>query len=149
MTIYIDADGCPVVKQTIKVAENYQVPVVIVCDNAHEIRQDNAIVVCVEQGADSADYAIANRVSQGDMVITQDYGLATMVLARKAYAMNQDGRMYDENNIDMLLDMRYQSAKARRAGKRTKGPRAREEKQNQNFMKALSAFLERQGKLSL
>lgn len=141
MNIYIDADGCPVVKQTIIVAKKYQVPVVVVCDSAHEFHLDYAKVVHVSQGADSVDYAIANRVQKGDLVITQDYGLATMILAKDGCAMNQDGRIYDDTNIHMLLDMRYLSAKARRAGKRTKGPKVRDHKQNDTFIEQLTAWI--------
>ena len=82
VTILIDADGCPVVDLTIQTAAKYKVPVLILCDTAHQIQRDGAQTLTFDKGADSVDFALVNRVHPGDLVITQDYGLASMCLAR-------------------------------------------------------------------
>lgn len=82
--ILIDADGCPVVELTIKLAKKYGIQCLIVHDTSHEFSSDYAQVMVVDKGADSVDYRIVNRVNPGDIVITQDYGLAAMCLSRKA-----------------------------------------------------------------
>lgn len=84
MTILIDADGCPVVDLTVQTAAKYKVPVLILCDTAHQIQRDGAQTLTFDKGADSVDFALVNRVHPGDLVITQDYGLASMCLARRA-----------------------------------------------------------------
>ena len=84
VTILIDADGCPVVDLTVQTATKYKVPVLILCDTAHQIQRDGAQTLTFDKGADSVDFALVNRVHPGDLVITQDYGLASMCLARRA-----------------------------------------------------------------
>lgn len=91
MTILIDADGCPVVDLTLQTAAKYNVPVLILCDTAHQIQRDGAQTLTFGKGADSVDFALVNRVCAGDLVITQDYGLASMCLARRARVLNQNG----------------------------------------------------------
>ena len=88
VTILIDADGCPVVDLTVQTATKYKVPVLILCDTAHQIQRDGAQTLTFDKGADSIDFALVNRVHPGDLVITQDYGLASMCLARRARVLN-------------------------------------------------------------
>lgn len=88
MTILIDADGCPVVDLTVQTATKYKVPVLILCDTAHQIQRDGAQTLTFDKGPDSVDFALVNRVHPGDLVITQDYGLASMCLARRARVLN-------------------------------------------------------------
>ena len=78
VTILIDADGCPVVDLTVQTATKYKVPVLILCDTAHQIQRDGAQTLTFDKGPDSVDFALVNRVHPGDLVITQDYGLASM-----------------------------------------------------------------------
>ena len=94
MTILIDADGCPVVDMTLQTAAKYNVPVLILCDTAHQIQRDGAQTLTFGKGADSVDFALVNRICAGDLVITQDYGLASMCLARRARVLNQNGLEY-------------------------------------------------------
>lgn len=88
-TILIDADGCPVVDLTVQIGRAHGVPVKILCDTAHRIQRKSAETLVFDKGADSVDFALVNRVTPGDIVITQDYGLATMCLARRARVLNQ------------------------------------------------------------
>ena len=96
---------------------------------------------CQDRGADSADWTLVNRVHPGDLVVTQDYGLAALCLARGAAAIDQNGRIYDENNIDSLLGMRHISKKVRRAGGRMKGPPKRTKEQDEWFERSLERLL--------
>lgn len=141
MRIYIDADACPVVKETIELGKKFQLSVCLVCDVAHHFQFEGVEVVIVMQGADAVDYAILNRLKPQDLVITQDYGLAALVLAKQGYAMNQNGRLYTEQNIDELLYSRYLSQKIRQSGERLKGPKKRTKEDTKDFKEALMKFL--------
>lgn len=136
MKIWIDADGCPVVRLTIKIAKQFDIDCVTVCDTSH-VFNDVGEVIVVSKGADSADYKIANMISEGDIAVTQDYGLAAMCLARGAYVINQNGMVFNDYNIDALLGSRAEAAKYRRAGGRTKGPKKRLSENDIEFEKAL------------
>ena len=142
MKVLIDADGCPVVNITVDACRKHNTPCLIFCDTAHEIQREGAETLTFDKGADSVDYAIAARVSPGDLVITQDYGLASMCLARQARVLHQDGWEYTQYNIDALLLQRHESRKYRASGGRTKGPAKRSHKQNADFLAALNAILQ-------
>lgn len=141
MTILIDADGCPVVDLTLLVAKEYNVSVIIMCDTSHQIEREGAQTLVFDKGADSVDFALVNRVHPGDVVITQDYGLASMCLARCARVLNQNGLEYTANNIDALLFCRHENKKLLRAGKHPKGSTKRTEAQNEAFENALKTVL--------
>ena len=79
MAILIDADGCPVVDLTLQIAKRFGVPVIILCDTSHQIEREGAQTLVFDKGADSVDFALVNRVKPGDVVVTQDYGLAEYV----------------------------------------------------------------------
>ena len=142
MRILIDADGCPVVDIALRHCKQFQVPCTIVCDTAHTFPDAYATVIVVDKGADSADFAIANRVRPGDIVVTQDYGLASMCLGRGARALHQDGWEYTAYNIDALLLARHESRRLRASGARMRGPKKRLPPQNAAFEKALLALLQ-------
>ena len=141
MKIYIDADGCPVVRNTLKIARKFDVSCVIVCDTAHIIELDGAETIVVSQGADSVDFRLVNLISSGDIVVTQDYGLAAMCLGKKAIVLHQDGKQYSEENISGLLEFRAIGKKIRRSGGRTKGMPKRTSQQDADFEKALIELL--------
>jgi hypothetical protein len=137
MKIFIDADGCPVVDIAVRTAKKYGHECTIICDTAHSIRRDGADTIIVDKGADSADFRLVNLVSEGDIAITQDYGLAAMCLSKRAVVLNQDGKQYTEENISGLLEFRAVSAKIRRSGGRTKGLPKRTAQQDKDFESAL------------
>ncbi len=141
--VLIDADGCPVVNLAIEAAKKYGLACVIVCDEAHVFEREGAETITVTRGADSADYRITNMANKTDVVVTQDYGLAAMVLAKQAKAINQDGNVYNENNIDGLLFYRHEARKVRMAGGHLKGKPKRKKEQDQAFYNALSALMEK------
>lgn len=140
--VCIDADGCPVTDIALRVCRERGVPCLIFCDTAHEFHCRDAQIFVLDQGADSVDYAIANRVSRGDLVITQDYGLASMCLAKNCRVLHQDGWEYTPENIDGLLLVRHESRKYRAAGRRMKGPKKRTPRQDQAFEQAFRRLLQ-------
>lgn len=121
MKIYIDADGCPVVKNTLKIAKEFHILCVIICDTAHQIEHENAETIVVDKGADSVDFCLVNLIQKGDIAVTQDYGLAAMCLSKRAIVLDQDGKEYTNENISGLLEFRAVSKKIRQSGGRLKG----------------------------
>ncbi|MBQ1394540.1 MAG: YaiI/YqxD family protein [Lachnospiraceae bacterium] len=144
-SLVIDADACPVARMASKIAKEYGARCIAVCDSEHTFNGENmygAEIITVSQGADSADFYIVNHVHENDIVITQDYGLAAMCLAKKACVINQNGQIYSDDNISGLLESRAIGKKIRRAGGRTKGPKKRTAEQNDKFEKTLRRLFE-------
>ncbi len=141
MQIFIDADGCPVVDLTLKIAARYRTRVVILCDTSHELQRSGAETIVVSKGADSVDFALVNRIRRGDIAVTQDYGLAAMCMARGALPINQNGMLYTEDNIDALLLARHTAKKLRNAGGRLRGSAKRTRQQDDDFAAALEQLL--------
>lgn len=141
MRILIDADGCPVVDATLALAKRYQIEVIILCDTSHVFEKEGAETVIVPKGADSVDFRLVNMVRPGDIVVTQDYGLAAMCLAKKALPISQNGMLYTEHNMDGLLSFRHVSKKIRSAGQRLKGPAKRTRAQDEAFKSALEQLI--------
>lgn len=142
MRILIDADGCPVVDLTVAAAREFDLECVILCDTAHYFDKEGARTVVMAQGADSVDFALVNMVQAGDIVVTQDYGLAAMCLARKGKPINQNGLVYHDGNIDGMLASRHAAQKVRRGGGRTKGPSKRTKEQDEVFIRQLRKLIE-------
>ncbi len=142
MKIIIDADACPVVDITVNAAKEQGLECIIVCDNTHSIEKDGATTVVVDKGADSADCRIANLTEKGDVIVTQDYGLAALVLGKRGKALNQNGLIYTDSNIENLLFTRFIGKKERMAGNRTKGPKKRTAQNDEDFLKALVLCLD-------
>src|SRR5699024_3201886 len=140
-TILIDSGGCPVVDLTVRLGRVQRVSVKILCDTAHRMEREGAETLVFDKGVDSVDFALVNRVQPGDIVITQDYGLASMCLARRARVLNQNGLEYTAQNIDGLLARRHENKKLIRAGKHPKGPAKRTREQDEAFARALENIL--------
>jgi uncharacterized protein YaiI (UPF0178 family) len=133
MRILVDADACPVKEIIIKVAKEYSLEVIMLIDTSHILSSEYCEVVTVDKAKDSVDIALFNRLKGGDIVVTQDYGVATMALSKNAYAINQNGMVFDMNNMDRLLFERYLSQKVRRAGGKTSNPRKRTSDDDEKF----------------
>ncbi len=143
MKLLIDADACPVVDIALKCAsEKGSEECVLLCDTSHLIERENARTIVVSKGADSADFALVNLVKAGDIVVTQDYGLAAMCLAKKAHVLNQNGLIFNEYNIGSLLEQRHLSKKIRMSGGRTKGPSKRTKEQDEDFLVSLNKIFD-------
>lgn len=142
MTILIDADGCPVVDIAVKIAAKRKTDCVILCDTSHVFEKTGARTITVSKGSDSVDFALVNMVQAGDIVITQDYGLAAMCLARRAVPVNQNGMVYTDDNIDVLLHERHTAKKIRMSGGRLKGNSKRLPEQDVAFEMKLNDLLQ-------
>lgn len=126
MKIYIDADACPVKDIIISEGTKAEIPVVMVTSFSHfsNAEQPSGVeTIYVDSGADAADYRIMKLAQRGDLIVTQDYGLASLGLAKGCTVLHHKGFIYTSENIDQLLQTRYLSAMARKGGKRTKGPK--------------------------
>ena len=143
MKILIDADGCPVVDITINLGRKYNIKTIIMCDTSHIINKVGVETIVVSKGSDVVDFALVNKVSKGDIIITQDYGLAAMVLSKGGYPINQNGMVYSNKNIDQLLFTRHLSKKLRNSGKRTKGQKKRTKDDDIKFKESLISLIEK------
>lgn len=133
MRILVDADACPVKDIIIKVAKELSLPVIMLVDTSHIIQDSYSEVITVDKQRDSVDLALINRTSAADIVVTQDYGLAALVIGKGAAAINQNGMIYSGENMDRLLFERHISQKVRRSGGRTSGPKKRLKDDNIKF----------------
>lgn len=133
--ILVDADGCPVKEIIANVAEFFEIDVIFFCDLNHELEVDYGSIHKVTPGRDAVDFAIMSALTKGDIVVTQDYGVAAMALGKGAYALNQNGRIYTNENIDQMLFERHIKSAARRQGKHFKGgcAKKRTAKQDEDF----------------
>ena len=113
--IYVDADACPVVRIVEKIAEKYTIPVTMLCDTNLVLQSNYSEVIVVGAGADAVDYKLISICHKGDIVVSQDYGVAAMALGKGAYAIHQSGKWYTNDNIDQMLMERHLNKKARRA----------------------------------
>lgn len=142
MKILIDGDGCPVIDIAISVAKKFNIEVVIICDTSHIFNKEGAKTMVFSKGADSVDFALINYLEKEDIVITQDYGLAAMAMNKASYVINQNGMIYNDENIDRLLYSRHIYKKIRKSGGKTKGPKKRTKEDDINFEKTLNEILE-------
>lgn len=142
MKILIDADACPVVDLTIELALKYKIKTILYCDKNHFLEKKNAETIYINPGDDAVDFALLRDTKENYIVITQDFGLASMILIKKAHCINQNGLIYNKFNIESLLFSRHISKKMRNNGKYNKGPKKREEKDNLNFKKSLTSLIE-------
>ena len=125
MQIFVDADACPVVGIVEKVAKEHSISVTLLCDTNHVLSSDYSEVIVVGAGADAVDYKLISICHRGDIVVSQDYGVAAMALGKNAYAIHQSGKWYTNENIDQMLMERHLNKKARRASGKNhlRGPR--------------------------
>ena len=146
MQIFVDADACPVVDIVETIAEKYNISTTLLCDTYHILYSDYSEVIVVSAGADAVDYKLISICHKGDVVVTQDYGVAAMALGKGAYAIHQSGKWYTNENIDQMLMERHLNKKARRSSHKNhmKGPRRRTEEDDvrfaQSFEKLVAGF---------
>ena len=139
--MYIDGDGCPVVDIAIRLSLQAKTNCIIICDTSHVFDRAGAQTIIVPKGNDSVDFTLVNMIQKGDIVITQDYGLAAMCLARGTFPISQDGMLYTHRIMDALLMRRNNTRKMRMAGGRPKGPPKRTSQQDVAFEAALKELL--------
>lgn len=144
MRVFVDADACPVVGIIEKVAREHNVPVTLLCDTNHVLSSDYSEVIVVGVGADAVDYKLISICHKGDIVVSQDYGVAAMALGKGAYAIHQSGKWYTNENIDQMLMERHLNKKARRASRKNhlKGPRKRTSEDNERFRESFEKMIQ-------
>ena len=143
MHIFIDADACPVVGIVEKIAKKYNLPVTLLCDTNHVLYSEYSEVIVVGEGADAVDYKLISICQKGDIVVSQDYGVAAMALGKGAYAIHQSGKWYTNDNIDQMLMERHLNKKARRSSHKNhlKGPRKRTEEDDVRFAQSFERLI--------
>lgn len=143
MHIFIDADACPVIGIVEKIAKKYTIPVTLLCDTNHVLYSDYSEVIIVGAGADAVDYKLISICHRGDIVVSQDYGVAAMALGKGAYAIHQSGKWYTNDNIDQMLMERHLNKKARRKSYKNhlKGPRKRTEEDDMRFAQSFERLI--------
>lgn len=141
MKILVDADACPVKDIIVKTAKSFKLPVIMFIDTSHELCDGYSRIVTVDKGKDGVDFALIAQAKPGDIVVTQDYGVAAMALAVGALAINQNGLVFNESNMDSLLFGRHIAQKIRRGGGRTANPRRRTKDDDLKFEKALVSLI--------
>ena len=143
MQIFVDADACPVVDIVETIAEKYNIKTNLLCDTNHVLYSDYSEVIVVGAGADAVDYKLISLCHRGDIVVSQDYGVAAMALGKAAYAIHQSGRWYTDENIDRMLMERQLNKKARRSSHKNhiKGPKKRTEEDDERFAQSFEKMI--------
>ncbi|MCH5297041.1 MAG: YaiI/YqxD family protein [Ruminococcus sp.] len=143
MRILVDADACPVVKIIEKIAKKYNIGVILLCDTNHILQSDYSEVKIISAGADAVDYALVNMLNKGDVAVTQDYGVAAMVLTKGGYCIHQSGKIFTDDNIGGLLMDRHISKKARMSKSKhhIKGPKKRTSDDDKRFEESFEKLI--------
>ena len=141
MQILVDADACPVKEIIVNIAKQHSIPVTMIIDTSHELFDGYSTIITVDKARDSVDIKLINLLKKGDIVVTQDYGVAAMGLGKGAKVINQNGLIYSDGNIDRLLFERHIGQKVRKAGGRTNTVKKRTKADNQNFEKCITEVI--------
>ena len=143
MHIFVDADACPAVGIVENIAKKHNISVTLLCDTNHVLHYDYSEVIVVGAGADAVDYKLISLCHRGDIVVSQDYGVAAMALGKGAYAIHQFGKLYTDENIDRMLMERHLNKKARRASSKNhiKGPRKRTNEDDECFAQSFEKLV--------
>ncbi len=149
MRILVDADACPVVAIVEQIAKKHGIEVTLFCDTNHVLYSDYSEVKTIGAGADAVDFALMNQCQKGDIVVTQDYGVAVMALGKGAYGIHQSGKWYTNDNIDQLLMERDLAKRARMSRSRhhLKGPSKRSKEDDLRFADSLERMIAEAAKL--
>lgn len=140
--IIVDADACPVKTEIADTARRYNVSVLMVASFDHRLQQAAGVdIVQVDRSDQSADLYIANHIAPDDILVTQDFGLATIGLAKRAVVLSNRGQIYTDRTIDFLLEKRHEQAKLRRGGRHGKGPKPFTDEDRQRFLQTLTKVL--------
>ena len=143
MQIFVDADACPVVDIVEAIAEKYNISTTLLCDTNHVLYSDYSEVIVVGAGADAVDYKLISICHKGDIVVSQDYGVAAMALGKGAYVIHQSGKWYTDENIDRMLMERHLNKKARRSSSKShiKGPKKRTKEDDEHFAQSFEKLV--------
>ncbi|MBA9085190.1 hypothetical protein FHR92_001654 [Fontibacillus solani] len=141
--IVVDGDSCPVKTEIVEIAGRFGVQVLMVSSYDHLLKQSEGVAtIQVDRSQQSADLYIANHIVKNDIVVTQDYGLAALAIAKSCSALSPRGELFHPGNIDYLLERRHYHAKARRGGRYFKGPKPFTDEDRSNFKDILTKLLQ-------
>ena len=145
MRVFIDADACPVVSIVENISKKYNIPVTLLCDTNHVLTSEYSEVIVVGAGADAVDYKLISICHKGDIVVSQDYGVAAMALGKGAFAIHQSGKWYTNDNIDQMLMERHLNKKARRSSHKNhiKGSKKRTEEDDERFAQSFEKMIKK------
>ena len=145
MKILVDADACPVVSIVEHIAEKYGIPVILLCDTNHVLQSEYSDVKVIGAGVDAVDFALVGLCQEGDLVVTQDYGVAAMILGKGAYGIHQSGKWYTDENSDCMLMERHISKKIRRSKSKhhVRGPAKRTAEDDARFEESLEQMIQK------
>lgn len=143
--VFVDADACPVTRIVEKTAKKYEIPVILLCDTNHVLQSDYSQLKIIGAGVDAVDFALVGMCEKGDIVVTQDYGVAAMILGKGAFGIHQSGKWYTDDNIDEMLMERHMAKKARMSKKKhhLKGPSKRTEEDDRRFEQSFERLIQR------
>lgn len=137
LTIYIDADACPVKPEVYRVARRYGVQVAVVANAGLRVPADPLIELVVRPGFGAADDWIAEQARAGDIVVTADIPLAARCLTNRAFVLDPRGRPFTDHDIGSALAMRDLMDELRKGGTVTGGPAAMTPKDRSRFLSKL------------
>lgn len=143
MKIIVDADACPVKRIIEEVAEHYSLEVIMVIDTSHTLYSEYSKIITVDKGKDTVDIVVINNTNKGDIVVTQDFGVAAMALGKGGFPLNQNGILFTNENMDKFLFERHLSQKARKMGKKILHQKKRTESENMKFRENLHKLCEK------
>lgn len=143
MNILVDADACPVVRIIEKIAIEFQIPVILFCDTNHILMSNYSQVEVIGAGMDAVDFTLMNKCKKGDVVVSQDYGVAALALGKGALAIHQSGRWYTNENIESMLYERHLAKEARRNKRKNhlKGAKKRTPEDDLNFEEGIRKLI--------
>jgi uncharacterized protein YaiI (UPF0178 family) len=142
MRILVDADACPVKSIIVNVAKKYNMDVIMFCNTSHIIKDNYSKIIIVDNDREAVDIKLINYLKNNDLVVTQDYGVASMALGKNSKVINQNGFIYTKENIDKLMFERFLSQKNRKIGKKVKSIKKRTKNKDLDFEKTLTNILE-------
>lgn len=140
--IILDADACPKSVRNIcgELAALHGWEMVTVASFKHNIEGTHKHITVGDE-SQAVDLALLNHAKKGDIVVTQDWGLAAMVMGKGVLSLSPWGKIYREDKMDFLLEERHTKAKVRRGGGRTRGPAARTPEDDIRFRRALETLM--------
>ncbi|MEG0614531.1 MAG: YaiI/YqxD family protein [Oscillospiraceae bacterium] len=141
MEIFVDADACPVKKIIVELAKKYGISVTMLIDTSHVLDDGYSKIITVEQGRDSVDFKLIGLIKKGDVVVSQDYGVAAMALGKQAFALNQNGLIYTDENIERLLFERHIGQEQRRNGRHCESIPKRKKADDDAFRTAFEGII--------
>jgi uncharacterized protein YaiI (UPF0178 family) len=140
--VFVDADACPVKNEILHIANTYQIEVTFVASYSHVMTDRmGGNWIYVDANKEEVDMYITNHSKRHDIVITQDIGLASLLLGKGIVVISPRGRQFLEETIGLALNMRYLSAKERRNGHHSKGPSPFSSEDRKNFTITLEKIL--------